>query len=83
MSDHDPFDGIYDSAPPAAAVEAERQKPDDKDDEPQDEKPQKYSIAFLRARSKADLQKIAESRDLDASGGRDALAERILEAQKS
>lgn len=76
MSDHDPFDGIYDepAAPepvaddateaPAPAVEVSV-----------------YTASQLTRMKKAELQAVARERGLDTDGDRDALIERIEAAQ--
>lgn len=81
MSDHDPFDGIYSSAPAPKPVEPIED--DNTEDETEHSVDTVYSSPFLRRQSKGDLQEIARAKGLDASGGRDDLIERIEADQRS
>jgi hypothetical protein len=78
MSDHDPFDGIYD--------EPATQKPV-ADDATESEAPAPavevsvYTNTQLTRMRKADLQAVARERGLDSSGDREELIERIEAAQ--
>jgi hypothetical protein len=92
MSEHDPFDGIYDDetsgdrvrpqeeAPPSEA-QAAPNHPTPAQPAAGGQEPGRYSMTFLRRADKADLQQIARDRGLDASGTRDALISRIATHQ--
>lgn len=83
MSEHDPFDGIYDDIPAQPSKPVEDEPADEPQDAPQVEQGHSvtYSVPFLRRQDKGDLQKIAGKRGLNTDGGRDALVDRILADQ--
>ena len=95
MSEHDPFDGIYESAgnQPNHETSGDRVRPQEEvppseaQAAPQPPIPaqpaagEQYSMRFLRRADKVDLQKIARDRGLDDSGTRDALISRIATHQ--
>lgn len=90
MSDHDPFDGVYETSGASPQVEV---PPSEAQAAPAPttaqpaagEQPSKhretYTLGWLRRQDKDDLQAIARDRGLDTTGTRDVLIARIAESQ--
>lgn len=88
MSEHDPFDGIYDApADPAPARDEAHSEvtvvaPDDVDvSVVSDDEPRHLSKTEITRMDKAELQAAARERGLDASGSRSELQDRLREHQ--
>jgi len=89
MSDHDPFDGIYEDAPVQASKPASAPVPQPAPaPEPAPAEPREpavevsvYTHGQLDDMRKAELQVLARERGLDDGGTRDDLIERIETAQ--
>lgn len=87
MSDHDPFDGIYDA--PAAQDDSKSEvtvvAPDDVDvsvvNEGDAEKPRHLSKTEITRMDKSELQDAARERGLSTSGSRTDLQERLRDYQ--
>lgn len=86
MSDHDPFDGVYETSSASSKVEV---PPSEAQAAPAPttaqpaagEQRETYTLGWLRRQDKDDLQDIARDRGLDTTGTRDVLIARIAENQ--